>query len=106
MRGLGLLLCSLALGACAPTQANLRKADAQLAILCPVAGARVYVDESFVGRASELERRALPVLSGTRRVEVRADGYFTAYREVTVPAGGRAQLVVALRKVPDNEPGG
>ncbi len=101
-----LALLALALCGCAPTGTMVRKADAQLAIVCPVGAARVYVDEAFVGRAGDLERRALPVSSGTRRVEVRADGYFTAYREVTVPAGGHAQLDVALRRVPDNEPGG
>ena len=48
--------------------------------------------------------RALLVPSGARRVEVRADGWFTAYRDVAVPHAGRATVDVALRRVPETEP--
>jgi hypothetical protein len=97
------IFCS-ALAGCATTSA--RKADAAVILNCAVDDARVYVDETFVGRAVELRNRALPVASGTLRVEVRADGYFTAYRDLPVPKGARGRLDVALRPVPDGEPGG
>lgn len=91
---------------CAPAGPSVRRSDASLTVACAVPGARVYLDDTFVGRASELSSRALRVPSGTRRVEVRADGYFTTYREVAVPPNGAARVEVPLRRVPDNEPGG
>ena len=81
------------------------KLDAQLAIACNVPEARVYVDDVFRARAAELRGRALAVPSGARRVEVRADGWFTAYRDVVVPHAGRAAVDVDLRRVPDTEAG-
>ena len=90
--------------ACAPTAKTVR-ADAQLAIACNVPEARVYVDEVYRGRAAELAGGAMLVRSGARRVEVRADGWFTAYRDVAVPHAGRATVEVALRRVPETEPG-
>ena len=89
--------------ACAPTKTVVRP-DAQLQVTCNVPEARVYVDDVFRGRAAELERGALPVRSGARRVEVRADGWFTAYRDVTVPQAGHAGVDVTLRRVPETEP--
>ena len=89
--------------ACAPTKAVVR-ADGQLAVACNVPEARVYVDDVFRGRAAELAAGALLVPSGARRVEVRADGWFTAYRDVSVPHAGRATVDVELRRVPDTEP--
>jgi hypothetical protein len=89
--------------ACAPTKAVVR-ADGQLQVTCNVADARVYVDDVFRGRAAELEHGVMLVPSGARRVEVRADGWFTAYRDVTVPHAGRAGVDVALRRVPETEP--
>ena len=80
------------------------RADAQLAIACNVPEARVYVDDVFRGRAIELAHGALLVPSGARRVEVRADGWFTAYRDVVVPHAGRATVDLALRRVPETEP--
>lgn len=79
--------------------------DAQLAVACNVPEARIYVDDVFRARAAELAGRALAVPSGARRIEVRADGWFTAYRDVVVPHAGRAAVDVALRRVPDTEAG-
>jgi hypothetical protein len=90
--------------ACAPTAKSVVRADGQLKVACNVPDARVYVDDVFRGRAIELAAGALLVPSGARRVEVRADGWFTAYRDVVVPHAGRAAVDVALRKVPETEP--
>ncbi|HUS65534.1 MAG TPA: PEGA domain-containing protein [Kofleriaceae bacterium] len=90
---------------CATGGSAVRKADAALMVACPVRDARVYLDDQFVGRAGELGGRTLSVPSGTRRVEVRADGYFTAYRDVPVAKGARERLEVALRPVPVGERG-
>lgn len=83
-----------------------RRADAQLVISCPVDDARIYVDDEFVGRAVELRARTLAVVHGTLRIEVRADGWFTAYRDVPLAPGARGRLDVELHRVPDGEPGG
>lgn len=93
----------VAAAGCAATRAAVRP-DAQLAVTTNVPDARIYVDDAFQGRAVELRGRALLVPSGTRRVEVRADGWFPAYRDVTVPHAGRATVEVPLRRVPPNEP--
>jgi hypothetical protein len=90
--------------ACASTAKSVVRADGQLAVGCNVPEARVYVDDVFRGRAAELGGAALLVPSGARRVEVRADGWFTAYRDVVVPHAGRATVDVALRRVPETEP--
>jgi hypothetical protein len=97
-------LCTVA---CTVGCAGLKRAarpDARLAIVCSVPLARVYLDDRFVGLAGELG--ALPVVGGDRRVELRADGYFTAYRDVKVPPAGRARLEVELHPVPEGDPGG
>jgi hypothetical protein len=98
------LACCCFAAACAPTGKSVVRADGQLAVACNVPDARVYVDDVFRGRAIELSAGALLVPSGARRVEVRADGWFTAYRDVVVPHAGRAAVAVALRKVPETEP--
>src|SRR6185312_15566222 len=54
-------------------------------------------------RIGVLVGAAVLVPSGSRRVEVRADGWFTAYRDVVVPHDGRAAVDVALRPVPETE---
>lgn len=100
-----LALC-VVLAGCAPTAKVARKPDASLFVECAVATARVYLDDQFIGRASELGGRPLSVRSGTLRVEVRADGYFTAYRDVPVAPGARERLLVDLRRMPPGEPGG
>lgn len=92
----------LLFGCAGPTQ-SLRKTDATLLVECSVPSASVYVDEAFAGRAAELGQSGARVVHGTLRVEIRADGYFPAYRDVTVRAGERARLQVELRAVPEGE---
>jgi hypothetical protein len=79
--------------------------DARIEIFCPVGNALVYVDEALVGRASNLSGRPIRVMSGRRRVELRADGYFNAYREVKVAHNSEERVTIALRKVPEGETG-
>jgi hypothetical protein len=96
------LLGGAGLGCAGPGQ-SLRKTDATLLVECPVASASIYVDESFAGRAGELSHNALRVAHGTLRIEVRAEGYFPAYRDVTVRAGEQGRVSVELRAVPEGE---
>jgi hypothetical protein len=95
--------CALVVCGCATTTAQLRP-DARLTVACNVGDARVYLDDVFVGRAADLRGRAVLVRSGSRRLELRADGWFPAYRDVAVPHAGRADVAVELRPVPPNEP--
>jgi hypothetical protein len=113
------VLLLVALTGCGTTASQQRKPDATLdidvrcaegdgptrkAVPCNgVAEARVYVDDQLVGRAVELEGHALPLRAGSHRVEVRSDGWLTAYRDATVAHGGRAHVEVPLRRVPDGE---
>jgi hypothetical protein len=95
---------TLALAGCAGSRAVQKRPEAALVVDCDVADARVYVDDHFVGRAVELRGQAIEVAAGSRRVEVRADGWFTAYRDVPVARDGRAQVTVSLHRVPVGEP--
>jgi hypothetical protein len=97
-----LFLLLMMVGCAGPSQ-SVRKTDAVLIVECDVPSASVYVDEAFAGRAAELGRGGLKVPHGTLRVEVRADGYFPAYREVPVQAGERAHVKLPLRAVPGGE---
>lgn len=117
------LIALFGLAGCATTSQAVRKPDATLTLsakgpcalppgaqaspsLCPVAEARVYIDEQLIGHAGELSAHPLPVVAGPLRIEVRADGFFTAYRDLTVHPGESAHLDVELRRVPEGEPGG
>jgi hypothetical protein len=103
MRALGCALVLAAAG-CATGGGAVRRGDARLVVSSNVADARVYIDDVFMGRAADLRGHPVLVPSGTRRLELRADGWFTAYRDVAVPHAGRAQVAVELRPVPANEP--
>ena len=96
-------LLALLLWAGCASQAPARRADATLFVECSVPSAGVYVDDAFVGRAAEIARRGVRVGAGVARVELRADGYFAAYREVTLAPGGQGRVTVELRAVPEGE---
>jgi len=97
------LCLMLLLAACAGPSQSVKKTDAVLLVGCSVGSASVYVDESFAGRAAELGHNGLRVAHGRIRVEVRADGFYPAYREVQVQPGERARVDVELRAIPEGE---
>lgn len=70
--------------------------DAALTVACPDAEAQLYVDEAYAGLAASTRRRPLPLRSGVHRVEVRAAGKLSSYREVTLEHDGRATVSVEL----------
>jgi hypothetical protein len=100
-----LLPALLLLSACAGPNAARREPGALLEVSCQVLDARVYVDDTFVGRADSLAGKPLTVRAGARRIEVRADGWFTAFRDITLTPNGRGRVEVELRPVPELEPG-
>ena len=71
-----------------------------LLIRCEPSDALVYVDDHLEGNASRLAEQALAVPEGVHRVEIRKDGFFPHFAEVTVVRGVRQQIEVTLRKEP------
>ena len=69
-------------------------------IACDLPDALVFVDDRHVGQVATLRGRALAISPGVRRIEVRRDGYFAFYRDVTVVRGSRERLLVKLRRMP------
>jgi hypothetical protein len=94
----------MAIGCGAP-QAARRQAgrSALLLVDCSVPGARIYVDETFVGLARELGVRPVELAAGARRLEVRAEGYFTVYRDLELAPGEQHREQVRLRQQPDED---
>jgi hypothetical protein len=89
--------------ACAGPGQSVRKTDAVLVVQSNVPAASVYIDEGFSGRAADLGRGGIRVAHGTLRVEVRADGYFPAYKDVVVRTGETARVEVPLKAIPEGE---
>lgn len=89
-------LVIVALAGCAHSEPR-----GELLLRVTPADARVLLDDHDVGSGEMLHDRALRLRPGVRRVEVEADGYYGARREVTVTPQQRSTLTVDLRAVPD-----
>ncbi len=70
--------------------------DGRITVKCDDANAAVYVDDHLMGRAAETAAKPVEVTSGAHRIEVRAEGKLTAYRDVVLPENGRATVEVTL----------
>lgn len=70
---------------------------AEVSITSSVENADVYVDGNFVGNAP-LPNYRLP--AGTHTIEVRAKGYETWSRQLSVAANATSRVVAQLQKVP------
>jgi PEGA domain len=69
-----------------------------------VADATVWVDDILVGRAAEWTGEgpaARHLRPGFHRVEVRAPGYYSVFREIDQPEGGRVTVAAPLRPLLD-----
>ena len=64
------------------------------------ADAMLFIDDRYVGTVGGLKGRPLPLPEGVHRIEVRRDGYFAHFAEVTVARGVQQRLEVTLRKEP------
>jgi hypothetical protein len=71
-----------------------------LLVRCEPADALVYVDDHLEGNASRLAQQPLALPEGFHRVEIRKDGFFPHFAEVTVVKGVRQTIEVTLRKEP------
>lgn len=70
---------------------------AEVSILSSVENADVYVDGKFVGNAPLPSYR---LSAGTHTIEVRAKGYETWTRELSVAANATSRVVAQLQKLP------
>ena len=93
-------LLAFTLGGCAaPVRSGV------LVLRVDPADARVLLDDRVIGSGAQLSGRPLKINAGHRRLEIAADGRYAARRDVDLPPGGRVELDVTLRTVPDGEPG-
>ena len=70
---------------------------AYLAITSPDSEALVYVDEALAGRVGDFVRQPLRIAPGKHRIELRADGKLSFYREVSLLPGENFSLSAKLR---------
>lgn len=95
------LLAPLALGACpTPGPGTPGRPLVGVELRCEPDDALVYVDDQYRGSARVLASRPLMVPEGPHRVEIRRDGYFPHFVELTAAKGVRQRLEVKLRKEP------
>jgi hypothetical protein len=67
---------------------------------CKPADAEILVNDQYIGTVAQFDERAISLPVGLVRLELRRDGYFSAYRELHVVAGLRQSLSVELRPRP------
>jgi len=60
----------------------------------------LFVDDKYMGTVAGLKGRPLMLPEGPHRIELRRDGYFAHYADVTVAKGVKQRLEVTLRKEP------
>lgn len=94
-------LLGLFLSSCGPRPTDtLPRLVGGLQIECDPADALIYVDDKYLGSVKGLKQRPLKLTEGTHRIELRREGYFAHYAEVTVVKGVQQRLQVKLRKEP------
>lgn len=101
LRGIaGVFLLTALLAGCAGIQRVEPQARGTLRFSGEPRDALIEVDEVHLGPISMFEKKGLLLLPGEHRIIVRREGYFPAYRIVTVSAGEVAVLEVELREIP------
>ena len=90
------LAAALGLVACAHARPP---AGVALHVDANVPDATVWVDDVLVGRTSEWAHDGRHLRAGFHRIEIRAPGYYSVYREIEQPDGGHADIKATLRPV-------
>ena len=62
-----------------------------------VPDATLWVDDVLIGSVTEWAHDGRHIRAGFHRVEIRAPGYYSVYREVEQPDGGHAAVTATLR---------
>ncbi|MDB4981201.1 MAG: hypothetical protein JWM82_1953 [Myxococcales bacterium] len=100
-RILALLALCLGVAACAHTPAT---GGVAFRVDTNVADATVWIDDILVGRAAEWTSEgptARHLRPGFHRVEIRAPGYYSVFREIDQPEGGRVSVSASLKPLVD-----
>lgn len=101
LTGLWCAALSVLLGACpTPGPGTPTRPLVGVELRCEPDDALVYVDDQYRGSARVLASRTLMVPEGPHRVEIRRDGYFPHFVEITAAKGVKQRLEVKLRKEP------
>jgi hypothetical protein len=62
-----------------------------------VPDATIWVDDVLIGTVTAWAREGRHIRAGFHRVEIRAPGYYSVFREIEQRDGGQASLEVMLR---------
>jgi hypothetical protein len=68
---------------------------------CNLSDATVWIDDVPMGNASTWKTEGHQIRAGFHRVEIRRLGYYSVFKEIDLPAGGRALVVAKLRETID-----
>jgi hypothetical protein len=94
------LFAVLATATCRPPAQPIMRPLAGLRIVCEPPGATLFVDDRYVGVVGRLGKQPLMLPEGLHRLELRHDGYFAHFAEVTLAKGVGQRLEVKLRREP------
>lgn len=106
VKALPVLLGLAALAGCpsagtGPGESNAGPRALQGVVLdCEPDDALIFVDDRYMGSVKGLTARPLTLAAGVHRIELRREGYFSRYLDVTVERGVKQHLRVKLRKEP------
>ena len=67
------------------------------------AEARIVLDDRYIGSAEQLSGHRLRLGVGRRRLEVSAEGHYTARREADVKLKQKTELQIELHAIPEGE---
>jgi hypothetical protein len=89
------LLCALTLAvvSCAHT---MQGGSVAFRVESNVPDATVWIDDVLVGKVSDWAREGRHIHAGFHRVEIRSPGYYSVYKEIEQPDGGRALITANL----------
>jgi len=94
----GFLLALLSIGvACAHSLPD----GGGLRVDCNLTDATVWIDDVPVGNASSWKAEGRQIRAGFHRIEIRRPGYYSVFKEVDLPVGGKSVVEAKLRETID-----
>jgi PEGA domain-containing protein len=70
-----------------------------LAVDSNVPESTIWVDDVLVGTVGAWTREGRHIRAGFHRIEIRASGYYSVFKEIEQPDGGHATVKATLRPV-------
>ena len=92
------LLGAPALAGCAHT---LSSGAVGVRVECNVPDATVWIDDLLAGSAKEWKSEGHQIRAGFHRIEIRRPGYYSVFKEVDLPVGGKSVVEAKLRETID-----